>query len=135
MSAVHCAKPPSQAQGIRGLPLVGSGPGRRSGAGNGLARDAPFGLPDAFDLLGEVSPSLGPELIAELPRKRVVGWRRFAGLDTIGNRSIRFRQVVHHEVADDRKSVVSGKSVSVRVDLGGSRIIKKKKTTKHKRDR
>src|SRR3546814_10432081 len=28
----------------------------------------------------------------------------------------------------DRKSVVSGKSVSVRVDLGGSRIIKKKNT-------
>src|SRR3546814_11973616 len=27
----------------------------------------------------------------------------------------------------DRKSVVSGKSVSVRVDLGGSRFIKKKK--------
>src|SRR3546814_16813803 len=30
----------------------------------------------------------------------------------------------------DRKSVVSGKSVSVRVDLGGSRIIKKKKQHK-----
>src|SRR3546814_41319 len=30
----------------------------------------------------------------------------------------------------DRKSVVSGKSVSVRVDLGGRRLIKKKKTTK-----
>src|SRR3546814_10961234 len=29
---------------------------------------------------------------------------------------------------DDRKSVVSGKSVSVRVDLGGRRIFKKKKT-------
>src|SRR3546814_18028822 len=29
----------------------------------------------------------------------------------------------------DRKSVVSGKSVSVRVDLGGGRIIKKKKTS------
>src|SRR3546814_13690371 len=28
----------------------------------------------------------------------------------------------------DRKSVVEGKSVSVRVDLGGRRIIKKKKT-------
>src|SRR3546814_12463411 len=28
---------------------------------------------------------------------------------------------------EDRKSVVSGKRVSVRVDLGGSRIIKKKK--------
>src|SRR3546814_17845677 len=31
----------------------------------------------------------------------------------------------------DRKSVVSGKSVSVRVDLGGCRIIKKKKTTQN----
>src|SRR3546814_13252591 len=31
-------------------------------------------------------------------------------------------------VRPDRKSVVSGKSVSVRVDLGGSRIIKKTKT-------
>src|SRR3546814_17561394 len=29
----------------------------------------------------------------------------------------------------DRKSVVSGQSVSVRVDLGGRRIIKKKKST------
>src|SRR3546814_17702594 len=29
----------------------------------------------------------------------------------------------------DRKSVVSGKSVSVRVDIGGSRIITKKETT------
>src|SRR3546814_15910545 len=33
-------------------------------------------------------------------------------------------------VMGDRKSVVSGKSVSVRVDLGGSRIIKKKKKEK-----
>src|SRR3546814_16976498 len=31
----------------------------------------------------------------------------------------------------DRKSVVSGKSVSVRVDLGGRRIIKKKKQDTH----
>src|SRR3546814_16586910 len=30
-------------------------------------------------------------------------------------------------LAQDRKSVVEGKSVSVRVDLGGRRIIKKKK--------
>src|SRR3546814_13442445 len=38
------------------------------------------------------------------------------------------RPVVHHQIARnvDRKSVVSGKSVSVRVDLGGRRIIKKK---------
>src|SRR3546814_15717454 len=32
----------------------------------------------------------------------------------------------------DRKSVVEGKSVSVRVDPGGSRIIKKKNTTQEK---
>src|SRR3546814_20038648 len=32
-------------------------------------------------------------------------------------------------VHQDRKSVVTGKSVSVRVDLGGRRFIKKKKTT------
>src|SRR3546814_20356738 len=31
------------------------------------------------------------------------------------------------ETSGDRKSVVEGKSVSVRVDLGGRRIIKKKK--------
>src|SRR3546814_18877616 len=31
--------------------------------------------------------------------------------------------------AGDRKSVVQGKSVSVRVDLGGRRIIPKKRTT------
>src|SRR3546814_17513727 len=33
------------------------------------------------------------------------------------------------DVALDRKRVVEGKSVSVRVDLGGRRIIKKKKQT------
>src|SRR3546814_20717201 len=33
----------------------------------------------------------------------------------------------HHRLRPDRKSVVQGKSVSVRVDLGGRRIIKKKK--------
>src|SRR3546814_17571324 len=32
----------------------------------------------------------------------------------------------------DRKSVVSGRSVSVRVDLGGRRLIKKKKNIRHK---
>src|SRR3546814_17781764 len=33
---------------------------------------------------------------------------------------------------EDRKSVVEGKSVSVRVDLGGRRIIKKKKKKKYR---
>src|SRR3546814_21075442 len=35
-----------------------------------------------------------------------------------------------HFLGQDRKSVVEGKSVSVRVDLGGRRIIKKKKDTR-----
>src|SRR3546814_19285211 len=35
-------------------------------------------------------------------------------------------------VLGDRKSVVSGKSVSVRVDLGGRRVIKKKIHTKQR---
>src|SRR3546814_11376550 len=35
----------------------------------------------------------------------------------------------------DRKSVVSGKSVSVRVDLGGRRIIKKKKQVTRRKHR
>src|SRR3546814_20940031 len=34
----------------------------------------------------------------------------------------------------DRQSVVSGQSVSVRVDLGGRRIIKKKNTQNHEDD-
>src|SRR3546814_20496116 len=44
-------------------------------------------------------------------------WERLA---TFGQRTDKFMH-------QDRKSVVSGKSVSERVDLGGRRIIKKKK--------
>src|SRR3546814_12659643 len=39
----------------------------------------------------------------------------------------RFKRLNNGEYCGDRKSVVWGKSVSVRVDLGGRRIIKKKK--------
>src|SRR3546814_20545143 len=39
------------------------------------------------------------------------------------------RQHLGHAVRLDRKSVVKGKSVSVRVDLGGSRLLKKKSTS------
>src|SRR3546814_14847086 len=39
-------------------------------------------------------------------------------------------QMLPPSLAADRKSAVSGKSVSVRVDHGGRRIIKKKKKTK-----
>src|SRR3546814_19330987 len=44
------------------------------------------------------------------------------------HRSIRLQEAMHETT--DRKSVESGKSVSVRVHLGGRRIIKKK-TTHH----
>src|SRR3546814_20057623 len=43
---------------------------------------------------------------------------------------IRLAAETHEPVGLDRKSVVSGKSVSVRVDLGGRRIIKTKKQNK-----
>src|SRR3546814_19300153 len=43
------------------------------------------------------------------------------------HRWLRFRLGDGYDYARDRKRVVSGKSVSVRVDLGGRRIIKKKK--------
>src|SRR3546814_12144407 len=39
-----------------------------------------------------------------------------------------------NKAAEDRKSVVEGKSVSVRVDVGGRLIIKKKKTKKKKQN-
>src|SRR3546814_7244167 len=38
------------------------------------------------------------------------------------------RDALFEHVAEDRKSVVSGKSVSGRVDLGGGRVIKKKRS-------
>src|SRR3546814_17352475 len=41
---------------------------------------------------------------------------------------VRAPRKIRHSAGRDRKSVVSGKSVSVRVDLGGRRIIKKKQT-------
>src|SRR3546814_20567391 len=41
----------------------------------------------------------------------------------------KLRPLDHLRVERDRKSVVKGKSVSVRVDLGGRRIIKKKTKT------
>src|SRR3546814_14029621 len=43
-----------------------------------------------------------------------------------GDQRARYRRPGQVKIRPDRKSVVSGKSVSVRVDLGGRRIIKKK---------
>src|SRR3546814_18244227 len=62
---------------------------------------------------------------AELPRRRhhrvpLREWRILLHRD-------------EHPPAGDRKSVVEGESVSVRVDLGGRRIIKKKNNNTNKR--
>src|SRR3546814_12475301 len=43
------------------------------------------------------------------------------------NNTIAVKSMIERMIRRDRKSDVSGKSVSVRVDLGGRRIIKKKK--------
>src|SRR3546814_15538592 len=69
---------------------------------------------------------------AQCPAGKVVGetraeqWQRVAE----GGAAVIFVGLARHPevgVIADRKSVVEGKSVSVRVDLGGRRIIKKKK--------
>src|SRR3546814_14031609 len=60
--------------------------------------------------------------------------RRYAGEGDRSARKQRHRtawRIFFEHRAGDRKSVVSGKSVSVRVDLGGRRIIKKKKIIEH----
>src|SRR3546814_14960439 len=57
-------------------------------------------------------------------KSRLIG-RRPDREKTAGRRAHRVHRVTD-EVDQDRKSVVEGKSVSVRVDLGGRRYIKKK---------
>src|SRR3546814_18356758 len=59
-----------------------------------------------------------PRLIAAWPRDRRLDRRRFQLLK---------RAYVEARYSTARKSAVSGKSVSVRVVLGGCRIVKKKK--------
>src|SRR3546814_11853788 len=61
--------------------------------------------------------------------RRLVGRAEGGGL-LFGRRREAGQQVDLGRRAADRKSVGEGKSVSVRVDLGGRRIIKKKKKTK-----
>src|SRR3546814_11362296 len=52
----------------------------------------------------------------------------FSAFPTVLLLATLFRLALNVASTRDRKSVVEGKSVSVRVDLGGRRIIKKKKT-------
>src|SRR3546814_11924951 len=61
-----------------------------------------------------------------LPRPRRGSKSRVVGRATPAGRVRRFNRGLS-TLIPDRKRVVEGKSVSVRVDLGGSRIIKKNK--------
>src|SRR3546814_14682234 len=96
-------------------------------------------------LLDEARMADAPDAIPVLrqPLEAVIGLERIAAVadeaehareGVVGQR--RIGQRAAYLVAQDRKSVVSGKSVSVRVDLGGRRIIKqtknKSKTPLHK---
>src|SRR3546814_15418482 len=49
-------------------------------------------------------------------------------VEPVRNAARQVGAIVDRQLARDRKSVVSGKSVPVRVDLGGCRIFKKKKS-------
>src|SRR3546814_19635558 len=91
---------------------------RRLGLRGRLLRKLCVGVDgeEAIDVLHVVDVQRAGRLVEQQPVLQVVVLGDGVGL-------ARVEQVL------DRKSVVSGKSVSVRVDLGGRRIIKKKITT------
>src|SRR3546814_13551544 len=91
--------------------------------------DLPVQDIDRINKSGQAKVQIGPEL-------RTI----FFGFDTARDELVysnvkgknpfkdkRVRQAFYQAI-DDRKSVVEGKSVSVRVDLGGRRLSKKKKS-------
>src|SRR3546814_20146938 len=91
------------------------------------------------------SVSLDPPLVAFFPAKNSHSWPRIekAGKFCVNilasdqkplcqqfsskGANDKFAGVTHRVSAKDRKSVVEGKSGSVRLDLGGRRILKKNK--------
>src|SRR3546814_20187787 len=79
-----------------------------------------LGIGDIAKLAGD-RDCLGPEHRIELVDGRPERFCEPAFVHLVASSG----GLAHHGL--DRKSVVSGKSVSVRVDLGGRRIIKKKK--------
>src|SRR3546814_20203697 len=100
------------------------------------------------DLRDGLAGRVGDELAADFPRRvgrPVVQARELRARFRVGVLDAQRAAAVAHDHRDqalalvetehargfrDRKSVVSGKSVSVRVDLGGRRILKKKRAHK-----
>src|SRR3546814_15846906 len=108
-----------------GLPTAGADPGRRSGLRPRhprRVRSRSF----AGKAVGGVAPTYGN---GALPESR----RGHSAAGEGPNPAGRHTRALHmwpQPATIDRKSVVEGKSVSVRVDLGGRRILKKKKPNK-----
>src|SRR3546814_20398152 len=74
-------------------------------------------------------PSRTPQIVIHLCRVRITIYfygKPFASRSKV-NDEIPDQDLAGEFDAGDRKSVVSGKSVSVRVDLGGRRILKEKR--------
>src|SRR3546814_21158225 len=98
-----------------------------------ILEQVPDVLCDVEALISVVTP-VGEDELAALPNARAV-ISPIIGYDWIDVEAATARGVLvaNGEASEnyesiDRKSVVEGKSVSVRVDLGGRRIIKKKNT-------
>src|SRR3546814_14729625 len=95
-------------------------------------RDVSFRVPEGatFGLVGESGSGKSTVLRALSGlNPHWSGRVAIAGKPQSARRDKAFYKLVQ-KVFQDRKSVVSGKSVSVRVDLGGRRIIKTKKKKK-----
>src|SRR3546814_11272666 len=78
----------------------------------------------------------GERIIIPDTSREVVAHRLVEVLQKLGHRVLIVAMAGTHAhllVELNRKSGVEGKSGSVRVDLGGRRIVKKKKTKKHKK--
>src|SRR3546814_17976259 len=86
------------------------------------------------DLLGQQLAEAGVDVV-QVHRSYVVNRDKVAEVAPLRDGDFRIRMADGSDLRGsrrfrhllDRKSVVSGQSVSVRVDLGGRRIIKKKK--------
>src|SRR3546814_19588172 len=87
--------------------------------GRGARSGARAHLRSRQESLSPVSQRLNAAALLSLPAEVTRPAYDLASIKTGG---------VHHGIGD-RKSVVSGKSVAVRVDIGGRGIIKKKKQT------
>src|SRR3546814_18855950 len=83
-----------------------------------------------WDAIPGLSETLGKNGVTSNYRYDLAPYTHRLVKDLKSGRALFTQPPMPIKCAGDRKSVVSGKSVSVRVDLGGRRIIKKKKKQK-----